>query len=123
EELTFFDTLKNDKPVTLEDYPDSPSGKKGRRGSRRRAEGGSKPRDQDSMRSVGEGIMIQVLASGQRSVAKALTTKLRRKGYTALLIKEGGTYKVRVGPYADRVEAERAAGVLREQEHLTTWIP
>jgi len=67
--------------------------------------------------------MIQVFASKDRSAAESIRRRLRTKGYTALLVPDRGTYKVRVGPYADREEAERAATILREQEKLTTWIP
>jgi cell division septation protein DedD len=49
--------------------------------------------------------------------------RLREDGYTALMVSEGGTWKVRVGPYADRAEAERAAVRLRSEKGLTTWIP
>jgi len=85
--------------------------------------GGARRPEPAGRRSVGEGIMVQVLASKQRAPADELRQRLRRKGYTALLVVEEGTYKVRVGPYADREEAERAADVLRDQENLTTWIP
>ena len=114
EELTFFDSLKNDKPVPLEPEADlQPVTADAGRSSRPATDG----------RSVEEGIMVQVLASKQRRQADELRRALRSKGYTALIVREDGTYKVRVGPYADREEAERAAEILREQENVTTWIP
>jgi hypothetical protein len=120
EELTFFDSLKNNKPVPLEPEPAGTSGDlrpvAGDAGRRVSATG-------TGSRSVEEGIMVQVLASKQRKPADELRRRLRSKGYTALLLREGGTYKVRVGPYADREEAERAAEILRKQEDVTTWIP
>jgi cell division septation protein DedD len=72
---------------------------------------------------VNEGVMIQVFASKDRAAAEAIRKRLRGKGYTALLVSDAGSWKVRVGPYADREEAEKSAVVLREQENLKTWIP
>ena len=60
---------------------------------------------------------------GYQSRVEPAKKHANAKGYTALIVREAGIYKVRVGPYADREEAERAAEILREQENLTTWIP
>ena len=121
-DLTFFDTLKNNTPVPLapgdETVPkaagmapaiDPPA--RGRASST------------EQRRSVNEGVMIQVLVSKDRAAAESLRKQLRTKGFTVAIIPERGSYKVRVGPYADRTEAERIAGILREQERLSTWIP
>ncbi len=111
-DLTFFDTVAGDAPAPLQ-APVRPAP----RSSPDPAVPGS------TRRSVNEGVMIQVFASKDRAAADAVRKKLRAKGYTALLASSGGAYKVRVGPYADRAEAQRQAAILREQEHLTTWIP
>jgi len=118
EELTFFDTLKTEEPVGLEATPAEPARRPAPVPAKQAPAATQSPR-----RSVGEGVMIQVFASKDRAPADAVRKKLRAKGYTALLVPEGGAWKVRVGPYADREEAERSAAVLREQEKLSTWIP
>ncbi len=115
-DLTFFDTLGGGDPVPLEAPPrarETPI--------RPRSAGASAP--SAPRRSVSEGVMIQVFASKDRKAADSLRRRLRSRGYTALLVSEGGFHKVRVGPYADGEEAQRAAGVLREQEGLETRIP
>ncbi len=119
EDLTFFDSLKSDQPVPLED-----AGTDARAPLPSVAAGpGTPATPTGSRRSVEEGVFIQVLATAQRSAAASLRSRLRDRGYTALLVSESGTWKVRVGPYADREEAERAAQRLRELEGVTTWIP
>lgn len=124
EDLTFFDTLGGDREVPLEtaaaprESPPLAPAPRGAGASRPESTAAATPR-----RSVAEGIMVQVLASRDRAAADALRRRLRSRGYTALLVREKGVYKVRVGPYADREEAKRAAILLRDREKLTTWIP
>jgi hypothetical protein len=117
-DLTFFDSLKNDQPVPLE------TDAAGTRAAMKPAasRGGVAP-PPAGRRSVEEGVFIQVIATAQRSAAESVRKRLREDGYTALMVSEGGTWKVRVGPYADRAEAERAAVRLRSEKGLTTWIP
>lgn len=120
-QLTFFDSLKDGRPAPL-----VPSSESAGRPAMATAQGGSGRGSSPapvSQRSINEGVMIQVFASKSRSAADAVRKRLRSKGYTALLVSEGGFHKVRVGPYADRVEAERSASVLREREGLETRIP
>ncbi len=114
EELTFFDTLQDEGRVPLERPNSLPPARESRAAA-------APPRS--SSRSVNEGVMVQVFASKDRAAAQAMRQRLREKGYTALLLSGDGTYKVRVGPYADREEAELQAAILRERENLKTWIP
>jgi cell division septation protein DedD len=75
-----------------------------------------------------DGIMIQVMATKDLSSAIAMRQKLVQRGYS-VVISEGsgpadsGLRKVRVGPYASRKEAERAARRLESEEGVRTWIP
>jgi cell division septation protein DedD len=123
-DLTFFDSLKNDSPAPLETVHESAPVRQAKpEPSRAASQSPSPPRASDSRRSVNEGVMIQVFASRDKAAADAIRKRLRTRGYTALLVADAGSWKVRVGPYADREEAERSAAVLREQENLKTWIP
>lgn len=125
-DLTFFDTLKDNAPAPLTPTEEVVAGVTER--TRSAADppsrpGASTPASGTQRRSVNDGVMIQVLVSKDRASAEALRKKLRTKGFTVAIIPEGGAYKVRVGPYADRAEAERIAGILQVQERLRTWIP
>ena len=130
-DLSFFDTLEGNQPAPLKPQsgalPTLPARVKQpatpavRQPVEPPATTGQPPTS--GRRSVNEAVMIQVFASKDRAAADLIRRRLRAKGYTALLMPDHGTYKVRVGPYADREEATRAASVLREQEKLTTWIP
>ena len=117
-DLTFFDSLKKDEPAPLMLPSDPPP--RNRTNPAPVSTGGSASQER---RSIGQGVMIQVMASKDRGTAEALRKRLRSRGYTALMVKEGGAYKVRVGPYADRTEAERAGALLSEQEKVKVWIP
>ncbi|HZI92892.1 MAG TPA: SPOR domain-containing protein [Patescibacteria group bacterium] len=130
-DLTFFDTLEGNQPAPLKPQGSAATAATPRQkppatqATRQPAEPPSTAGQTatSGRRSVNEAVMIQVFASKDRAAADLIRRRLRAKGYTALLMPDHGTYKVRVGPYADREEATRAASVLREQEKLTTWIP
>jgi len=129
-DLTFFDTLEGNQPAPLKPQPGAQAAPPRARQPatqtvRQPVEAPSTTSQPPASgrRSVNEAVMIQVFASKDRAAADQIRRRLRAKGYTALLMPDHGTYKVRVGPYADREEATRAASVLREQEKLTTWIP
>ena len=130
-DLTFFDTLKTEQVQPVAGGSASPSASAPSSASTAGRSRTTPPpaatstatSRSDPRRSVSEGIMIQVFAGKDRAAAESIRKRLRAKGYTAILVSSGGTHKVRVGPYADRTEAQRAEATLREQEHLTTWIP
>jgi cell division septation protein DedD len=124
-DLTFFDSLKTDRPAPLETARETAPATRPPRPEMpvRAATAPPAPHPSDPRRSVNEGVMIQVFASRDKAAAESIRKRLRTRGYTALLVPDGGSWKVRVGPYADREEAERSAAVLRQQENLKTWIP
>ncbi len=61
----------------------------------------------------GNGFVVQVGAFGEGSKAEALASELKSKGLTAYTEKAGSVTRVRVGPYASRGEADRAAERLK----------
>jgi len=71
-------------------------------------------------------IWIQVYSSTNGSNAENLAAKLRRSSFKALVLEAEGSgekiYRVRVGPYARREDADRAAARLRREFRLDTWI-
>jgi cell division protein FtsN len=75
------------------------------------------------------GIFVQVLATRDADAAEAVRTRLSARGYRAAVAVDpagaGGPplRKVKVGPFAGRAEAERAARKIEAEQGLRTWIP
>jgi cell division septation protein DedD len=71
-------------------------------------------------------LAVQVGAFGDAASAEKLAGSLRRKGFAAFVSPSTGEadarWRVRVGPFASREEAERAAARLKAAERLPTWV-
>lgn len=71
-------------------------------------------------------VVIQVLVSSEEEKAREVLDRLRDNGFRAFLspVADGGRtlYRVRVGPFEEKAEAERVAERLRESLNLETWI-
>jgi cell division septation protein DedD len=71
-------------------------------------------------------VAIQVGAFAESEAAESLVTTLRDRGYAAYVTpgaRSGAArWRVRVGPLADRDEAERIAARLKREEKLPTWV-
>jgi len=68
---------------------------------------------------------IQVGAFGDRAAADSLAQELGKAGYEVYIIEDTGgsaRFKVRVGPMAERAEAERLAARLKKDHRLPTWV-
>lgn len=59
------------------------------------------------------GWRVQLAALGSRATADELAAAVRRAGYEAAIVSEGGLHKVRAGPWAERADAARALETLR----------
>lgn len=70
----------------------------------------------------GSGFVVQVAAVRQLAQANAMASGLAAKGYPAFVTVSGLNFRVRVGKYADRGEAESVAGRLEREERFKTWI-
>lgn len=57
--------------------------------------------------SIGPGFMVQVGAFSEVHKAEALRRELAEKGFSVVVETSGGMSRVRVGPFATRVEAEQ----------------
>lgn len=71
-------------------------------------------------------VAIQVGAFGESEAAEALAQRLREVGYS-VYVTPGATagqarWRVRVGPFASREQAEELAGKLKREQRLPTWV-
>lgn len=73
--------------------------------------------------SSAEGFRVQVFASADREVAEnAARAAEQRLGVTAYTDLEEGMYKVRVGDYLRRPDAEAALATMRSHYYPDAWI-
>jgi cell division septation protein DedD len=70
----------------------------------------------------GNGFVVQVAAVRQRAEADTIARRLSGKGYPAFVTTAGANFRVRVGKFNDRREAERMAGRLEREEQFKPWI-
>ncbi len=70
----------------------------------------------------GTGFVVQVAAVRQRDAANTIARRLSAKGYPAFVTIAGPNFRVRVGKYDDRSEAESVAGRLEKEERFKPWI-
>jgi DedD protein len=74
----------------------------------------------------GSGFAVQIAALNVRSEADAIVKRLASKGYSAyVLASSSGTpsvYRVRVGKFPTRREAESIAAKLQKEEQFKPWI-
>jgi cell division septation protein DedD len=71
--------------------------------------------------------VVQLVVLSDRAAASAVVSRLSAKGYPAFLVspKAGApvqNYKVQVGRYPERREAEQAASRLKKEEQFEPWI-
>jgi DedD protein len=69
-----------------------------------------------------QGWMLQVGAFKSRENADSEVRRLVAKGYSAVVVTGGSLFRVRVGPYAQRADADRAATRLSKEEGLTPSV-
>jgi len=70
----------------------------------------------------GNGFVVQVAAVRQRTEANTIAHRLSTRGYPAFVTTAGPNFRVRVGKYTDRREAESVAGRLEKEEQFKPWI-
>lgn len=73
--------------------------------------------------STADGFRIQIFASADRDVAQnARTVAAERLGVPAYLDLDAGVYKVRVGDYPGRAEADAALASVRARYYPDAWV-
>ena len=75
---------------------------------------------------AGEGYVIQVAAMKEHGDADAMARRLSSKGYSAFVMAPGASgpamYRVRVGKFKTKREAETVAARLQSEEQFKPWI-
>jgi DedD protein len=71
---------------------------------------------------AGSGFVVQVAAVRQRAEADRIAQRLTGKGYPAFVTTSGANFRVRVGKFDDRRQAETVAGRLEREEQFKPWI-
>lgn len=75
---------------------------------------------------AGDGFAIQLAALGKREEAEGIVRRLAGKGYSAYLMAPPAgapaVYRVRVGKFQDRREAESVSSRLQKEEQFKPWI-
>ena len=71
---------------------------------------------------TGNGFVVQVAAVRQLVDANTIARRLSTKGYPSFVTTAGANFRVRVGKYSDRREAELVAGRLEKEERFKVWI-
>ena len=75
---------------------------------------------------AGDGYAVQIAALGVRSDADAIAKRLSSKGYAAYVLSPPGgkpsVYRVRVGKFPTKREAETVAARLQREEQLKPWV-
>ena len=73
--------------------------------------------------SLADGFRIQVFATGDREIAEnSRAVAAERLGVPAYLDLEGGVYKVRVGDYVNRADADRVLSTVRGHYYPDAWV-
>jgi cell division septation protein DedD len=84
------------------------------------------PRATDAGAVAKQGYAVQLAALNSRSEADAMAKRLSTKGYAAYVVAPpGGTpavYRVRVGTFPTRREAETIAAKLEKEEQFKPWV-
>ena len=70
----------------------------------------------------GNGFVVQVAAVPRRDEANSIARRLSGKGYPAFVTTSGSNFRVRVGKYANRREAETVANKLEREERIEPWV-
>ena len=84
------------------------------------------PQPVASAEPPGTGFAIQVAALRQRDEADVVVKRLAGKGYPAYVVVPARgapeVYRVRVGKYKDRAEADTVAARLQKEEQFKPWV-
>ena len=115
--------LFEDRPSSEPTHPPAASGKPS---SAARAPGDKPPGKQPTRPAEASGFWVQVDSLSSEDQAEARRRGLAQAGFTAAIVPgtgpKGAVYRVRVGPYATREEADRAAADIARKAKVKPWV-
>jgi cell division protein FtsN len=84
------------------------------------------PRTTETSPAGGGAFVVQALATRDAAAARQIRDRLAARGFPATVSSDRAVarpvYRVRVGRYRTRAEAEAAVRVLRQKLHLSPWV-
>jgi cell division protein FtsN len=128
ETLTYPDRLEEatPPPETLEEPAPENTVSSGATATPEPTAGKAPARDVASSEPPGNGYVVQVAAVRERSEAEGIARRLASKGYHSFITTPGAgaprVFRVRVGKYADRREADAVASKLQKEEQFKPWV-
>ena len=130
EDLSYFDRLEKSKPPKDElkaDPPKQAPASKPAPEPKAIARAAVQPAPAaPSSEPAGQGFAVQIAALNVKSEADAIAKRLSSKGYAAYVLSPAsGTpsvYRVRVGKFNTRREAESVAARLQKEEQFKPWV-
>ncbi|MBF0339613.1 MAG: type II secretion system secretin GspD [Magnetococcales bacterium] len=116
--------VKEEKPAAKEEKPAVREVKPPRQAAVKPVK--SEPSAAVAKETAGEGYALQVEYGDKPDGAKAMADRLLAKGYAASVVRESdrdgkARFSVRIGHYATRAEAERAAGEFKKKEGRSVY--
>ena len=82
--------------------------------------------DSSSAEPAGQGYAVQIAALNVRGEAEAIAKRLSSKGYSAYVLGPAAgspaIFRVRIGKFPSRREAESVAARLKKEEQLNPWV-
>jgi DedD protein len=129
ETLTYPDRLEDatPPPETLEEpTPEPPAGRQAAPPPPVSAPEAPSRSEVASPEPPGNGFVVQVAATRERGEADTIARRLASKGYPSFVTTPGAgaarVFRVRVGKYGNRREAETVANRLQKEEQFKPWI-
>src|SRR6185436_13430944 len=84
------------------------------------------PVNASSAEPAGAGYAVQIAALNVRGEAEAIAKRLTSKGYSAYVLGPAAgsppIFRVRIGKFPSRREAESVAAKLKKEEQLNPWV-
>lgn len=128
EDLTYPNRLNNAEPPreTLREAPPAPAAPPARASASPAAAVPAARAADVPTEPAGDGFAIQVAALAKREEAETVARRLAGKGYAAYVIAPASgapsVFRVRVGKFKDRREAESVSTRLQKEEQFKPWI-
>lgn len=127
-DLTFYQTLgskKKEETIVFEQNRRPSTKQEQRKPNQEKAQGKTQP--SLKAETLNKTYTIQIGAYKEMAIASKVMNKLKKKGYSAYIItkeipEEGPIYKVRIGEFSNREEAEEQANSIKTKEKMDAFV-